>query len=294
MRELIEKAGVLVEALPYIQRFRGAIVVIKFGGSAMEERSLYESILTDIALMECVGMKPVVIHGGGKAISRRMKAAGLAPVFVRGLRVTDEAAMAVVASVLGKEVNPEIVESLAARGCRAQGIMGQNIIWARKHMETDPASGERIDLGFVGAVIGVDTGPIRECVEQDRVPVITPLGMGEDGALYNINADDAAAAVAARLRARKLVFLSDVPGLMRNPADPASVISTVRAGDVDRLIAEKVIDGGMLPKVRGGLDALRSGVGKAHIIDGRMPHSLLLEVLTDRGVGTEIVRNDQD
>ncbi len=292
MKTLIDKAHVLVEAMPYIQAFRGETVVIKVGGSAMEDRACHDGILADAAFLDCVGLRPVIVHGGGKAITRRMTAAGLQPAFVGGLRVTDAESIRLVEEVLNHEVNVEIVETLIARGARAAGLQGPSILQAEKLLAAGPAGGPPLDIGFVGRVTGVTPEPIRACLAAGLLPVITPLGRGLDGAVYNINADESAAAVARALRARKLVFLSDVPGLLRTASDPQSVLSTLRRRDVDALIRDGVIAGGMLPKIRGALDALDAGVRKVHIVDGRVPHSLLLELFTDQGIGTEITPDE--
>ena len=289
MQSLIEKAAVLIEALPYIQKFRNDIVVVKFGGSSMEEKAGVESILKDVAFMACVGLRPVVVHGGGKAISGKMKEAGIKANFVKGLRVTDEPSMAIVEQVLNREVNPSLVRTLGEMGCKARGIYGEDILDVVKHTEKDPETGAMLDWGFVGDVVDVDIEPILAFSNSHLVPVITPLGWGPDNKLYNINADDAASAVAVALKARKIVFMSDVPGLMRDPKDPSSLISTLYAKDVDDLIARKVIDGGMIPKVQGAVRALKAGVRKAHFVHAGLPHSLLLELFTDKGVGTEIM-----
>lgn len=292
MHNLIEKTSVLIEAMPYIQAFRGEAVVIKFGGSAMEDKACHDGILTDTAFMECVGLRPVIVHGGGKAISRRMSEAGLQPAFVNGLRVTDQSAIRLVEQVLNHEVNVEIVETLVARGARAAGIQGPSILRATKAFSTDKTTGQPVDIGFVGKVSGVDPAPIKACLEADMIPVITPLGRGADGAIYNINADESAAAIAKAIRARKLVFLSDVPGLLRDPQDNSSIISTLKRSDVETLIRDGIIAGGMLPKITGALEALANGVRKVHIVDGRMPHSLLMEIFTDQGIGTEIIQDE--
>jgi acetylglutamate kinase len=292
MQKFIEKAEVLIEALPYMQRFRGEIIVVKFGGSAMENKSNTEKVLADITFMECVDMLPVVVHGGGKAISRAMKAKGIEAKFVKGLRVTCEKTIQVVHEVMNKEINPEIVSALCRMGARAEALYGEEIFTVIKKEEMDIQTGDRIDFGFVGEPHGVDTGPIRKLLNDEIIPVITPIGRGPDGKLYNINADSAAAAVAKALKARKLAFLSDVPGLLRDQDDPGSIMATLKVGEVEELISRGVIDGGMLPKVQSGVDALHAGVRKVHIIDGRMPHSLLLEILTDKGVGTEIVSDE--
>lgn len=289
MQTLIEKAAVLVEALPYIQKFRNDIVVVKFGGSSMEEKAGVESILKDVAFMACVGLRPVVVHGGGKAISAKMKEAGIKARFVKGLRVTDEPSMEIVEQVLNRDVNPMLVKTLIGMGCKARGIYGEDILDVVKHTEVDPDTKQVLDWGYVGDVVDVDIEPIMAFGNSHIVPIITPLGWGADNKLYNINADDAASAIAVALKARKIVFMSDVPGLMRDPKDPGSLISTLNAGDVDNLIERKIIDGGMIPKVTGAIRALRAGVRKVHLVHAGMPHSLLLELFTDQGVGTEIV-----
>jgi len=290
MKQMIEKASVLIEALPYIQKFRGDTVVVKFGGSIMESEIGYRNILKDVAFMECVGLQPVIVHGGGKAVSKRMREAHIQPAFVQGLRVTDEKTIQVVESVLNHEVNPHLVEILRNYGSKAHGIHGEDVIRVKKHTGTDPQTGEDLDWGFVGKVAQVNVEPIKAFLKADIIPVLTPLGRGEDGHLYNVNADDVANAVACALQARKLVFLSDVPGLMRDPQDPSTLISTLSLDEVEDLIARGIISGGMLPKIGGAVDALKAGVSKTHIIDSALPHSLLLELFTDQGVGTEIVR----
>jgi len=289
MQTLIEKAIVLIEALPYIQRFRNDIVVVKFGGSSMEEKAGVEAILKDVAFMACVGLRPVVVHGGGKAISAKMKEAGIKSQFVKGLRVTDKPSMEIVEQVLNREVNPMLVKTLDSMGCKARGIFGEDILDVVKHTEIDPETKEVLDWGYVGDVTSVDTEPITAFSNSHIVPIITPLGWGADNKMYNINADDAASAIAVALKARKIVFMSDVPGLLRDPKDPNSLISTLDAKDVDELIARGVINGGMIPKVTGAVRALQAGVRKAHFVHAGMAHSLLLELFTDKGVGTEIV-----
>jgi acetylglutamate kinase len=289
MKKVIEKADVLIEALPYIQSFRGEIIVVKFGGSAMEEKAHSDGILEDVAFMECVGMLPVIVHGGGKAISRRMKERGIEARFVRGLRVTCDQTIDVVERTMNEEINPEIVASLQRMGAKAVGLKGVDVFQVARKTEVDPKTGELLDWGFVGEPTGVNTAPILEALKSGAIPVITPLGRGTDGKVHNVNADVAAAAAAKALKARKLAFLTDVPGLLRNAEDPESILSTLRISEVEDLVAAGVIDGGMLPKVQSGVEALRAGVRKIHMIDGRMPHSLLLEIFTDKGVGTEIV-----
>lgn len=284
-----EKARVLIEALPYIQDFRDAEVVIKIGGSAMEDPAHVAGVLTDVIFMECVGMKPIIVHGGGKAISRRMDEAGIETRFLHGLRVTCERAIQVVEKVIKHEVNPQIVSRLAAGGAKAECLHGEDILKVTKKTLVDENTGDVLDWGFVGEPREVDTGPIRAVLARDTIPVITPLGLGSDNRIHNVNADSTASAVARALKARKLVFLSDVPGLLRDPEDEDSIISTVRVDEVARLVEEGVIAGGMLPKIQGCLEALHDGVRKVHMVDGRQTHSLLLEIFTDKGVGTEII-----
>jgi len=288
MDKFIEKAAALAEALPFIQQFRGETVVVKFGGSIMESEEGYRRILQDIAFMECVGLRPVLVHGGGKAISRAMREADIAPNFVHGLRVTDEATIQVVEKVLNHEVNPHLVEIIQQFHGKARGIHGEDIIRVDKMVGADPETNEPLDWGYVGKVTKVDVEPIQAYLRSDIVPVITPLGKGPGSHLYNINADDAATAIACALNARKLVFLTDVPGLLRDSEDKSSLISSLHLNEVNELIDRGVIAGGMLPKIRGMVGAVKSGIKKVHIIDSSMPHSLLLELFTTEGVGTEI------
>ncbi len=289
MQQMIEKASVLVEALPYIQKFRSDTVVVKFGGSIMESEIGYRNILKDVAFMECVGLQPVLVHGGGKAVSKKMREAHIQPNFVHGLRVTDEATIRVVESVLNGEVNPHLVEIIENYGGKARGIHGEDIIKVKKYVGMDPETQEELDWGYVGKVIDVDIEPINAYLNADIIPVITPLGRDEDGQLYNINADEVANAVARALKARKLVFLSDVPGLMKDQTDPNSLITSLKIDEVEDLIARGIISGGMLPKITGAIEALKADVNKVHIIDSSLPHSLLLELFTDQGVGTELI-----
>jgi len=289
MKQMIEKASVLVEALPYIQKFRGDTVVVKFGGSIMGSEIGYRNILKDVAFMECVGLQPVLVHGGGKAVSKQMRAAQIQPNFLHGLRVTDEKTIQVVESVLNGEVNPHLVEVIGNYGGKARGIHGEDIIRVKKHTGTEPETQEELDWGYVGKVIDVDIEPIAAFLNADIIPVITPLGRGEDGKLYNVNADEIANAVARSLKARKLVFLSDVPGLMKDQDDPDSLIRSLHTDEIEDLIQLGVISGGMLPKITGAVEALKDNVNKVHIIDSSLPHSLLLELFTDKGVGTEII-----
>lgn len=292
MDSSLQKAKVLMEALPYIQKFRQAVVVIKFGGSAMENPELVRETMRDVVLMECIGMRPVVVHGGGKAISAELKRLDIPVSFVNGLRHTCGRTIKVVDDVLHNQVNKQLVELAQKAGGKALGISGKHIISARKTWSVNPETGEKCDIGFVGEVSSVDVMPVMHAIWEGFIPVITPLGSGASGEIYNINADLAACRIAEALHARKLVFLSDVPGLLRDPADEASVIPTVLTTDVPELIKARIISGGMLPKLQSCLSALQSGVNKVHMIDGRVEHSLLLELFTDKGIGTEIVKPD--
>lgn len=289
IQDAIQKASILIEAMPYIQAFRGETMVVKFGGSLLDDEADYADILRDIAFMEIIGLRPVVVHGGGKAISREMNKAGIAPNFVKGLRVTDAETITIVDKTLNGEVNAQVCEVLERYHAHSVGIRGQDIFNVVRHSETDPETGEVLDWGFVGDVVGVNVEPILAAVKAGKVPVVTPLGSDADGQVYNINADVAAGAMARQLQARKLVFLSDVPGILRDPSDKSTLISSLTLKDVEDLIASGVIVGGMLPKVAGAVKAIKAGIRKTHIIDASLPHSLLLELFTEQGVGTEIV-----
>jgi acetylglutamate kinase len=286
--EQIRRADILVEALPYLQQFRGATVVVKYGGSAMEEPELIDRVLRDLVFLEAVGINPLVVHGGGKAITKRMAAAGLQARFVGGLRVTDEASIRIVDEVLNGEVNPDIVRRINAMGGNAVSVRGQEVFRAVKSPPVRTAEGEA-DLGFVGEVEGCRVRGVLRQLEQEIVPVVSPLGRDDAGNLYNVNADLAAAEIAVAVEADKLIYLSDVNGVLRDPADASTRIPTVTRADAARLKEEGVISGGMLPKIDSCLKALARGVGKVHMLDGRLPHGLLLELFTDRGIGTEIV-----
>ena len=283
------RAAALVEALPFIQKFRGETFVIKYGGSAMESDEAVERLLCDVVFLEAVGINPVVVHGGGKAISAKMREAGITARFVNGLRVTDAASIRIVEEVLDREVNPRLVKTFGEFGGHAQGFSGRNVLRAEKLRPVDDGKGGMEDLGFVGRVTGVDTAELEKVIHAEQVPIVSPLAQDAGGQTYNINADEAAAAIAGALRAAKLIFLSDVPGIMRDREDPGSLVATVRADQVDALIRQKVLEGGMIPKVQGAVEALRVGVRKTHMIDGRLPHALLLEIFTNEGIGTEIL-----
>jgi acetylglutamate kinase len=287
--EAHRRAEALIEALPYIQRFRGQTFVIKYGGSAMDDDDVVDRLLRDVVFLEAVGVNPVLVHGGGKAITGRMREAGIPAKFVNGLRVTDEASIRIVEDVLDGLINPKLVHTIAEFGGRARGFSGKSVLRARKLPPQKEGKGPEIDAGFVGEITGVELGEITETIHAETVPVISPLAGGEEGAVYNINADIAAGAIASGLRATKLVYLSDVPGIMRDPSQPESLIPSVNREMIAKLIEEEILAGGMLPKVDSAVRALEAGVSKVHFVDGRIPHSLLLEIFTTSGIGTEIV-----
>ena len=290
MNKLIGKADVLTEALPYIQQFRDAVAVIKFGGSAMESAELIERTMRDIVLLEAIGMRPVVVHGGGKAITARLKELNIETKFINGLRVTDEKTIDVVDDVLHNQTNRALVEGIAAAGGQGASVSGKKLLRAKKLWSKDAGTGEPLDIGFVGEIVAADIRAIQDALAFRVIPVITPLAMDFHGQVYNINADTAACELAKALNARQLVFLSDVPGILRDPKDESSLISVIHTGDVPELISSGVLSGGMLPKIKSCVEALENGVMEVHMIDGRLPHSLLLEVFTTSGVGTQIVK----
>ena len=292
MQDLIKKSNVLVEALPYIQKFRNSVMVIKFGGSSMEDPELVRSTMRDVVLLEATGIKPVVVHGGGKAISAELRKQDIPVRFVNGLRFTCDRTIRVVDDVLHNQVNRELVELANAAGGNAVGVSGKQVLKAQRTQSVDPVTGEAQDIGFVGEIVGVNGAKILEEVEAGRIPIVTPLGLGLDGQVYNINADVAACKVAEAIHARKLVFLSDVPGILSDRENEASVIPTICTDEIGGLIRDGIISGGMLPKIKSCVEALNSGINKVQLIDGRVMHTLLLEIFTDRGVGTQIVRPD--
>ena len=290
IEEITKKAGILVEALPYIKRCRGSVFVVKYGGAFMDDPNpqVRASVAHDIAFLATVGINVVIVHGGGKAISRAMTRAGLEPVFKNGMRVTDEKTVAIVEDVLNNEVNAEIADMLKSHDCEPCRIKGNDVLKCEKLLSKDE-NGEDVDIGYVGKVNDVNVDPILKAIEQGLTPIISPIAIGADAHAYNTNADVAASAVASALKARRLVFLCDVPGLMRDPKDHSTLISHLKLNEVEPLKKSGVIGGGMMPKVDSGVDALNKGVRRVHFIDGYMPHSLLLEIFTDKGIGTEIV-----
>src|SRR6478736_4082889 len=292
MQDLISKAAMLLEALPYIQKFSGETFVVKYGGSFMDspDATVRNGVARDIVFLEAVEINPVVVHGGGKAITRAMEKAGLKANFIQGQRITDEATVKIVDDVLSREINPEVVAAINSLGGQAQGFAGPDIFRCRKLWLDDPGKpGAKLDIGYVGEVTEVNTAPLLKCIEQGITPVISPTARGEDGKIYNCNADVAAAQVAIALKAQRLVFMSDVPGLMRDPKDPATLITHLQTDEVPSLKAAGIVDKGMIPKVDSAVAAIKSGVEKVSFVDGRVPHSVLLEIFTDAGVGTEVV-----
>lgn len=282
MEELVEKASILIEALPYIKKFRGKEVLIKYGGAAMTYDDIRENVLHDLVFMNYVGIKPILIHGGGQTITENLKKQGIQSQFVNGLRVTDKATIEVVIDTLA-DLNKSIVHDINRFGARAIGLSGHDaeILNVVKHS----ANG---DVGFVGEVTSVNILPIKELTEFNIIPVIYPIGIDEKGEAYNVNADEAAAKIAVAMGVQKFMVLTNVKGIMRNPADEKTLISSLQVGDVQNLIDQKIVTSGMIPKVKACTTAIEGGVKKAHIIDGRIKHSLLLEIFTDKGIGTEI------
>ena len=290
LEHYIEKAATLIEALPYIQSFRGKIVVVKYGGSTITGDGEIDTVLRDLVFMESVGMKPVLVHGGGPAIDRRLRERGIESKRVQGLRVTTIEAMKVVEQTLFGEVNAGLVEQINRLGGGAIGVSAKeaDVMHVRKHMvQTDNGS---VDLGYVGDVERIDSSPLADLIDKGLLPVVAPIGRGPDGESFNVNADTAAGEIAAALRAEKLVFLTDVKGIMENPTDETSLLSTVHVNDVDSMVENQTISGGMIPKVEACVKSVRAGVRKTHIIDGRIPHSMLLEFFTDEGIGSEIIQ----
>lgn len=292
--DAVAKAAVLVEALPYIKKFYGKTVVIKYGGNAMINEELKAAVINDIILMKYVGMRPVVIHGGGPEITALLRQLGRQSQFVAGLRVTDQQTMEVAQMVLVGKINAQIVTLINRYGGRAVGLSGLdgNLLVAQKRLVEVMADGERqqVDVGFVGDIVAVNPAILNTVLDEGYIPVVAPIAVGPDWQSYNINADLAAGEVAGALQAEKLVLLTDVEGLFRDFHDKTTLIPTLKLSDIDALVQNGTIDGGMLPKVEACVKALRQGVLKTHIIDGRLPHSLLLEIFTDQGIGTEVVQ----
>lgn len=289
MQKYLDKAEVLIEALPYIQRFNRKIIVVKYGGSAMVDEQLKEQVIQDVTLLKLVGFKPIIVHGGGKEISKWVGKAGMEPEFVNGLRVTDEATMELVEMVLGK-VNKSLVQLVESLGVRAIGISGKD--GALLKVDKKYADGE--DIGFVGEVKEHNADILFDLLEKDFLPIVCPVGMDDGFQTYNINADDAACAIARAVHAEKLAFLTDIEGVYKDPKDPDTLISELRVSEGKALMEKGYIGGGMLPKLQNCIDAIENGVSRVHILDGRIPHCLLLEIFTNKGIGTAMLGDGEE
>lgn len=285
----LEKAAVLVEALPYIQKFNRKVIVVKYGGSAMVDENLKKSVISDVTLLKLVGFKPIIVHGGGKEISKWVGKVGKEPEFINGLRVTDEETMEIAEMVLGR-VNKSLVTMVESLGVKAIGLSGKDggLLKVKKKYSDGK------DIGYVGEITEVDPKVLFDLMEKDFLPIICPVGLDDEFNTYNINADDAACAVARAVGANKLAFLTDIEGLYRDFNDKSSLISEIKASEAKELIAGGTIGGGMLPKLSNCIDAIEAGVSRVHIIDGRIPHSILMEIFSDRGVGTAILGDTEE
>ena len=284
MKEILQKAEVLIEALPYIQRFNRKIIVVKYGGSAMVDEELKKHVIQDVTLLKLVGFKPIIVHGGGKDISKWVGKVGMEPVFINGLRKTDEATMEIAEMVLNK-VNKSLVTLVQELGVNAVGISGKD--GGLLKVEKKYSNGE--DIGFVGEITEVNPQILYDLLEKDFLPIICPVGMDAEYNSYNINADDAACAIAKAVKAEKLAFLTDIEGVYKDPKDKDTLISELRVSEARNLIGDGFIGGGMLPKLNNCIDAIENGVSRVHILDGRIAHCLLLEIFTNRGIGTAIL-----
>ncbi len=288
MQKFLDKAEVLIEALPYIQRFNRRIIVVKYGGSAMVDEELKSQVIKDVTLLKLVGFKPIIVHGGGKEISRWVEKVGMEPEFVNGLRVTDEATMELAEMVLGK-VNKELVQLVESLGVRAIGISGKD----GKLLSVNKKYAGSADIGFVGEVKDVNATVLYDLLEKDFLPIVCPVGLDDQYHTYNINADDAACAIARAMRAEKLAFLTDIEGVYKDPEDPETLISELTVTEAHKLMRDGYIGGGMLPKLHNCIDAIEHGVSRVHILDGRIPHCLLLEIFTNKGIGTAIINDGE-
>ena len=289
MEKVLQKAGVLIEALPYIQRFNRKIIVVKYGGSAMSNEELQKNVIKDVTLLKLVGFKPIIVHGGGKEISRWVSKVGKEAKFVNGLRVTDAETMEIAEMVLNK-VNKSLVAMVQELGVKAVGISGKD--GGLLTVEKKYSDGQ--DIGYVGEITKVDPKVLYDLLEKDFLPIVAPIGMDENFETYNINADDAACAIARAVNAEKLAFLTDIEGLYKDINDKSSFISRLSASEADALISGGYIGGGMLPKLNNCTSAIKNGVNKVHILDGRIPHCLLLEIFTNQGIGTAIFADDEE
>ena len=287
MQKYLDKAEVLIEALPYIQRFNRKIIVVKYGGSAMLDEELKKRVIQDVTLLKLVGFKPIIVHGGGKEINHMLNRLGIESQFKNGLRVTDAETMEVAEMVLGK-VNKSLVQLVESLGVRAIGVSGKD--GALLKVKKKYANGE--DIGFVGEVTEVNGKVLLDLIENDYIPIVCPVGLDDEFNTYNINADDAACAIAQAMQVEKLAFLTDIEGVYKDPKNPETLISELPISEAEQLMAEGYIGGGMLPKLQNCIDAINSGVSRVHILDGRIPHCLLLEIFTNKGIGTAILKDD--
>ena len=287
MQQVLKKAEVLIEALPYIQKFNRKIIVVKYGGSAMSNEELQKNVIKDVTLLKLVGFKPIIVHGGGKEISRWVGKVGKEAQFINGLRVTDAETMEIAEMVLNK-VNKSLVTMVEELGVKAVGVSGKD----GKLLNVEKKYSDGQDIGFVGDVKEVNAKILYDLLENDYLPIVAPIGLDENFQTYNINADDAACAIAKAVGADKLVFLTDIEGLYKDINDKSSFISRITASDADALISDGFIGGGMLPKLNNCTSAIKNGVNRVHILDGRIPHCLLLEIFTNEGVGTAIIRDE--
>lgn len=286
---LLEKANVLIEALPYIQRFQGAVIIVKYGGSAMVDEELKKSVVKDVALLKLVGFRPVIVHGGGKAITGMVNRLGLKTRFVNGLRVTDRPTMDVAEMVLNR-VNKDLVSLMEKTGVKAVGVSGKD----GQLLKVTKKYSDGQDIGYVGEPSVVDTKLLDTLLDNDFIPVVCPVGADDDLNSYNVNADDAACAIAKAMKASKLVFLSDIEGVMSDPSDPSTLIRVMTVDETRKFIEGGNAGGGMLPKLNSCIEAIEAGVDRVHILDGRVPHALLLEFYTDKGIGTAIISGEED
>ena len=287
MQEVLKKAEVLIEALPYIQKFNRKIIVVKYGGSAMSNEELQRNVIKDVTLLKLVGFKPIIVHGGGKEISRWVGKVGKEAQFINGLRVTDDETMEIAEMVLGR-VNKRLVTMVEELGVKAVGLSGKD----GQMLQVEKKYSDGQDIGYVGNITSVNPKILFDLLEKGYLPIVSPIGLGEEFATYNINADDAACAIAKAVGADKLVFLTDIEGLYKDINDKDSFISRITATEADNLIEEGFIGGGMLPKLNNCTSAVKNGVNRVHILDGRIPHCLLLEIFTNEGVGTAIIRDE--
>ena len=289
MKQYLDKAEVLIEALPYIQKFNRKVIVVKYGGSAMVDENLKKRVIEDVTLLKLVGFKPIIVHGGGKEISRWVSKVGMEPKFINGLRVTDEPTMELAEMVLGK-VNKELVQMVESLGARAIGLSGKD--GGLLNVTKKYSNGE--DIGYVGEIQKVNADILWDLLDKDFLPIVCPIGLDDSFHTYNINADDAACAIARAMNAEKLAFLTDIEGVYKDPNDPSTLISELQISEAKEFIEKGYIGGGMLPKLNNCIDAIENGVSRVHILDGRIPHCLLLEIFTNKGIGTAILKDGDE